>query len=67
MESLDDGEVGARVKEYVSKVQGEGEVPFYGLGRMRHLRLRQTLSPGYGRAKVSVCGIKVFMAPAGRW
>ena len=48
------------------KVQGKGEVPFCSRGRVRHLRPRQTFRLVTAGAKVSVRGIKVFMAPAGR-
>jgi len=44
-------------------------MPFYRRGRVRYLKFLAAtldLSPGYGRAKVSVRGIKVLMAPAGR-
>ena len=51
------------------RCEGEREVPFYGRGRVRYpgfLAATTELSPSYGWAKVSVRGIKVFMAPAGR-
>jgi len=61
--------IGIRMEDgrWRGRCEGEREVPLYGRGRVRYPEFSAAtleLSPSYGRAKVSVRSIKVFMAPA---